>query len=76
MNKFGVILFDTNSSVMKAEAVLERAKQAIKLIPTPRQLSSDCGISIRFDWDQKSVIELLLEQGKVYFSGIHPLPEN
>jgi hypothetical protein len=76
MNKFGVILFDTNSSVMKAEAVLERAKQVIKLIPTPRQLSSDCGISIRFDWDQKSVIELLLEQGKVNFSGIHPLPEN
>jgi hypothetical protein len=75
MNKYGVILFDTNSSVMKAEAVLLRAKQAIKLIPTPRELSSDCGISIRFDWNQKSGIEMLLEQGQVHFSGIHPLPE-
>jgi Protein of unknown function (DUF3343) len=75
MVKFGVILFDTNSSVMKAEAVLLRGKQPIKLIPTPRELSSDCGISIRFDWDQKSQVELLLEQARVDFSGLHPLPE-
>jgi hypothetical protein len=76
MDKFGVILFNTNSSVMKAEAVLIRAKQEIKLIPTPRELSSDCGISIRFDWNQKSVIELLLERAKVDISGIQPLPES
>lgn len=75
MDKFGVILFDTNSSVMKAEAILVRAKQAIKLIPTPRELSSDCGISIRFDWSQKSQVELLLKQAKVDFSGLHALPE-
>jgi len=75
MDKFGVILFDTNSSVMKAEAILVRAKQAIKLIPTPRELSSDCGISIRFKWSQKSLVEQLLEQARVDFSGLHALPE-
>lgn len=75
MDKIGVILFSTNSSVMKAEAVLMRVKQEIKLIPTPRELSSDCGICICFDWSQKSAVEELLERAKVDFSGIQLLPE-
>ena len=75
MGKFGVILFHTNSSAMQAEAVLVRANQEIKLIPTPRELSSDCGISLRFNWDLKNEIESLLLRGKVDFAGIHPLGE-
>ena len=73
MDKFGVILFHTNTSAMQAEAVLIRSKQEIKLIPTPRELSSDCGISLRFDWDCKSEVEALLQRSKVDFAGIHPL---
>jgi hypothetical protein len=73
MGKFGVILFHTNTSAMQAEAVLVRAKQDIKLIPTPRELSSDCGISLRFDWDFKSEVEAHLLRAKVDFAGIHPM---
>jgi hypothetical protein len=58
---------------MQAEAILVRAKQEIKLIPTPRELSSDCGISLRFDWNMKSEIEMLLERAHVDNAGIHPL---
>jgi hypothetical protein len=76
MDKFGVILFDTNTSAMQAEAVLVRANQVIKLIPTPRELSSDCGTSIRFDWSLKEEVEALLLGAKVEFAGIHPLPVN
>jgi hypothetical protein len=75
MVKYGVILFDTNTSAMQAEAVLVRTNQMIKLIPTPRELSSDCGISLRFDWNMKSEVESYLEQAKVEFAGIHPLEE-
>ena len=73
MGKYGVILFHTNTSAMQAEAVLVRAKQEIKLIPTPRELSSDCGTSIRFDWDLKSEVEAQLMRAKVDFAGIHPI---
>ena len=76
MGKFGVILFHTNTSAMQAEAILVRARQEIKLIPTPRELSSDCGISLRFNWDLKSEVEALLQRGKVDFAGIHPLGES
>jgi hypothetical protein len=58
---------------MHAEAVLVRANLDIKLIPTPRELSSDCGTSIRFDWDLKSEVEAHLVRAKVDFAGIHPM---
>jgi hypothetical protein len=44
-----------------------KAKFEIKLIPTPRELSSDCGISLRFSWDQKSEVEKQLERARVDF---------
>jgi hypothetical protein len=75
MGKFGVILFHTNTSAMQAEAVLVRANQEIKLIPTPRELSSDCGISLRFNWNIKNEVEAQLVQAKVDFAGIHPLAD-
>jgi hypothetical protein len=75
MGKFGVILFHTNTSAMQAEAVLVRANQEIKLIPTPRELSSDCGISLRFNWNMKNEVEAHLVQAKVDFAGIHPLAD-
>ncbi len=75
MAKYGVILFHTNSSAMQADAILGREKQVIRLIPTPRELSSDCGISLRFEWDSKNEIEALLGRAKVDVAGIHPMPE-
>jgi hypothetical protein len=76
MIKFGVILFHTNTSAMQAEAVLVRANKEIKLIPTPRELSSDCGISLRFDWNLKSEVEAHLVRAKVDFAAIHPMQDN
>ena len=48
MSEYGVVLFHTTSAAMRAEKVLKNAGIAVKLIPTPRELSSDCGISARF----------------------------
>jgi hypothetical protein len=72
-NGFGVVLFNTSSSAMQAEAVLARAKIACRLIPTPRQLSSDCGISLRFDWSLEPEVRVQLERARVDVAGIHPM---
>lgn len=73
MFKYGVILFHTSSSAMQAEAVLVRAGLKVKLIPTPRELSSDCGISLRFDWKLKSEVQAHQKNGRVNTAGIYPL---
>ena len=71
MTDYGVILFHTTSSVMRAEKVLKRAGYSIKLLPTPRQFSSDCGIALRFDWHQHESVKALLEAERVEIAAIH-----
>jgi hypothetical protein len=53
--------------------VLLQVGIANKMIPTPRQLSSDCGMALRFDRaDEKDVARTLAEH-KVPTNGIHAL---
>ena len=44
-----VALFPSVSHVMKAERMLLGEGLAIKIIPVPKSISSDCGVCIRFE---------------------------
>ncbi len=74
MSDYGVILFHTNSAVMQAEALLSKANFTIKLIPTPRELSSDCGVALRFEWERNAEVRALLKSARVEVADIQPLP--
>jgi hypothetical protein len=74
MDEYGIILFHSSSSAMQAEAVLQKGNFTVKLVPTPRQLSSDCGVSLRFDWDCNQDVARLLEKMHVSIAGIHRMP--
>jgi len=71
MKQYGVILFHTTSAVMRAEKLLLKGKYDIKLIPTPRQFSSDCGIALRFEWDYSNKVKQVLDEARVEFDSIH-----
>ncbi len=44
-----VITFQSTHHVLKAEKILIKAGFKFDIIPTPKNISSDCGMSIRFD---------------------------
>ena len=44
--KQAIFLFHTSTSALRAEKLLKRLGLTVKLVPTPRQLSSDCGIAL------------------------------
>jgi hypothetical protein len=73
MNEYGVALFHNTSSVMRAEKVLQKAGIVVKLIPTPREYSSDCGMAVRFAAQELERVRALLEQAHVELSGLHTL---
>ena len=75
MNRNGVALFFTTSAVMQAEKLLQRHGIAVRLIPTPRTLSSDCGIAIRFDDGLVDRVCALLLDANLESAGIHSVPE-
>jgi hypothetical protein len=68
---YGVALFYSTSAAIRAEKLTQGAGLKVKLIPVPRQLSSDCGISLRFKWDQADAVRSVLEAKGVEIQGIH-----
>ncbi len=55
-----VAIFQSIHKVMKAEKVLKSAGLEILLIPVPRQLTSDCGLAIRFSLEARKAVEAAL----------------
>ncbi len=45
----GVVLFHTIHDLFRLEAELRKLGVATKAVPTPRELSSDCGSALAFD---------------------------
>ncbi|MDD5591598.1 MAG: DUF3343 domain-containing protein [Dehalococcoidales bacterium] len=73
MMRYGVVLFHTTSAVMRAEKMLIGERYSIKLIPTPRQFSSDCGIALRFDWSYQEEVKSVLDKAQVEVDTINYL---
>lgn len=75
MDHFAVVLVHSTSHAIHAERVLKRDGLKVKLIPTPRDLSSDCGSALRIDTDDQPRIEHLLTEARVAIDRIEPLKE-
>lgn len=67
---YGVVLVPSTTHAIRAERVCQQAGFEVKLIPTPRQLSSNCGTSLRINWDDREEIARLLRKHNVPFDGI------
>ena len=70
-DQYAVILVHSTSYALKAEKVLEKSGITCKLIPVPRQISSDCGSCIRIlRVDKENVLRALttanVEIGEIY----------
>jgi len=57
-----VAIFHSIHRVMKAEKILKAKKLEMLLIPVPRQLTSDCGLAIRYAEKDRLEIEAVLAQ--------------
>jgi hypothetical protein len=71
MGDYGVVLFHTTSAAFAAEKTFAKAAVDCALIPVPREISSDCGVALRFDWSQAANAARILEEAGVEVAGIH-----
>ena len=69
----GVVLFYTIHELFRREKALLEEGLAVKAIPTPRVLSSDCGTALRFDWAAVDRVRRTVEEVGVEVQGIHEL---
>jgi putative Se/S carrier protein len=73
MEEYAVILAESTSHAIKGEKVLRNAGIKAKLIPLPRHLSSDCGVSVRIPVDKIEDVESILKEKGVPFIGIEKI---
>jgi len=66
-----VAIFHSIHRVMKAEKLLKQAGKKVLLIPVPRQLTSDCGLAIRFDQEVRAEIEEVLSASNLQIQELY-----
>jgi hypothetical protein len=68
---YTVLLVYSTSHALRAEKVLARAGIDCKLIPVPRELSSDCGVCVRVGREERLRAEQVLEDAELEIEGVH-----
>ena len=71
-----VAIFHSIHRVMKAEKQLKRQKIEILLIPAPRQLTSDCGLAIRYSEDSRLDVMRVLAAEELVPAEVYRKTEN
>lgn len=73
MEEFFFISFDSTNHAMEAEDYLKKNHYSITILPTPREVSASCGLSIRFNSGGLSEIENAVSCGTLKVKGIYCL---
>lgn len=67
----GLISFFASHHAIRAETVLRRDGFTVALVPGPRDLSPNCGVALRFDYDDRDRAAEVLAAHRVRIDGVH-----
>ncbi|MFW6115548.1 MAG: DUF3343 domain-containing protein [Chloroflexota bacterium] len=71
--QYTVVLIYSTSHALRAEKVLAEAGIACKLIPVPRQLSSDCGVCIRIRTVDREATRKAVDEAELEIEGVYDI---
>jgi len=64
LKDYAVFTFISTSQALKAERVLKNASAEFLMMPTPRQISTSCGLAVKAALDQLQLYhEIMLNNG-------------
>lgn len=68
--KYHILIFESTHKVLKAEQILVDNKIKFDIIPTPKEVSSDCGMSVRLNpsFADIEAAKSLLKNAKIDFT--------
>ena len=70
-----VITLESVHFVMKAEKILRDEGISVRLVPTPREISSDCGMSLEVRGEPMDATRVLLEVRGCEITGTYEYPD-
>lgn len=72
-DQYTVVLVHSTSHGLRAEKVLAEVGIECKLIPVPRQLSSDCGVCVRVRSVDRAATRRALARARLEIEGVHDI---
>lgn len=66
-----VLTFPSSHQALKAEKICRDAGICVTLIPLPREISADCGVSLIVRSEMRKQAEVVLTEAGVSLNGIH-----
>lgn len=73
MNKetYGLITFKSTNYALQGEQVFKNNEIIFKTIPTPRDVSTSCGLSLFFLLDDIEKVKELINRGDIIIDGMY-----
>jgi hypothetical protein len=68
-----VVTFASTTGALKGEQVMKDANQVFVIMPTPRELSTSCGLSLKIKPEDIEESYRVLHAGGVEISGVYHL---
>lgn len=68
-----IIAFESTHHAIKAEKEIKAEEINIKTIPTPREVSVSCGLSIKFDYKDLNRIKDIIGHYDLSISGVYKI---
>ncbi len=67
----GLITFFGSYHALRSESVLAKAGFSVRLVPGPREISPNCGVALRFQYELREEVVSLLGEKKVQYEAVH-----
>lgn len=71
MKNMYIVSFNSTHHAIRSEKILKENDMAIAVLPTPREISASCGLSIKFSEDDLDEIKELLVKNEIDYKGIY-----
>jgi len=71
VQKFGIFTFKATAHALIAEKTLKQDEKVFMIMPTPREISTSCGLAVKVYPEDMEETRIYLEQNKVAIEGIY-----
>lgn len=75
-NEYSLFTFATTTQALKAEKVLQNAGMDFVIMPTPREISASCGLSIKVEPEDWEKYADAMMANQVYIDGIYSIKQS
>lgn len=75
LKEYGVFTFISTSQALKAERVLKQASIDFLMMPTPREISTSCGLAVKVASEDLKKSSEVLRQNRVQVDGAYQVSQ-